>query len=337
MLSNAENYTQAITKGEASPGQEITQEDKANEAGEFKRLWEEFQLLKMDVREGSSWYVISCEWLAKWKEFIGYEVNETSSDARMEFEHPGMILNDDVIEEVPNILNDPINPHLNVNLKENLIEEDHYHIVNDKIWNFLYIRYGGKEIQRFGVKRNDESDQCIIEVNLLKLNIHYFPGQKQEDEHLYVVYESRYTTVEKLRARLARLKDKQENNVRLWKAPQPDDFEAFYRNNLVEFKKHREIMLNADLLKKGKKILNDIEFTMDDFLIIECRCQGGFIFEEIEKPKEDEHLNDNMDLEEVKDDLNDPSSMRFVNLDLETIFKKHSHRGLCGLSNLGNT
>ena len=214
---------------------------------------------------------------------------------------------------------------LNLNLKEHLREDDHYHIVNDKIWHFFFTRYDGIEFKRFGRKRNDDSDECIIEANLIKINVHYFPGQKDdEDDHVSVIYESRFTSVLELQERLSSIKSKNKDYIKLWKAPIPTDFEAFYRNNLCEFKKHRKIKLNAHLLKKKNVLVGELEFSMDDFLIVECRCQGGFIFEEIEKLEDDEHLNE-AELDDVKDDLDDPTTLRFINCDLTKILKKSSN------------
>jgi hypothetical protein len=188
----------------------------------------------------------------------------------MEISHPGMITNEDIIEEATNLLYDFYTPYKNYNLIENLREDEHYIIVNSKVWNFLEVRYGGIAMKRYGVKRSDNQEECLIEANLLKIPVHYFPGQKDEgDDHVYTVYESRYATLKDFRERLARLKDKGIEKIRLWKAPIPKDFEQFYRNNLCEFKKHREIRLDAELLKKKTQILNDIQFTMDDFLIVE--------------------------------------------------------------------
>lgn len=122
----------------------------------------------------------------------------------------------------------------------------------------------------------------------------------------------------------------------MWKAPMPSDFAQFYRNNLCEFRKHREIRLDAMLLKNKSNILDDIQFSMDDFLIIECRVQGGFIFEEIERPEEDEKFTDNIE-GSSKSELLDPTNLEFANYDLKNLIKKTSNAGLQGLSNLGNT
>jgi ubiquitin carboxyl-terminal hydrolase 4/11/15 len=315
-----------------------TPQQLGEEASEFRTLWQEYEFRKMDVQENSEWFLISCEWLGKWKQYVSYDTDDTSSDSKMETGHPGMIFNDDIIEQVDHVLNDPKSPHLNVNLKLNLREEDHYHIIDDKLWYFLNARYGGIEIKRFGVKREDSSDECIIEVNLLKIPIHYFPSQQEEGEtHVYTVYESRHKTLEDFRKRIAELREKQPDKIRLWKAPIPSDFEQFYRNNLCEFRKHREIRLDAELLKKRDRKLSDIQFTMDDFIIAECKCQGGFIFEELEKIEDDENINDVMGLEEAKDGQEDFSNLKFLTYDLGSMIKSESNGGLSGLSNLGNT
>lgn len=77
---------------------------------------------------------------------------------------------------------------------------------------------------------------------------------------------------------------------------------------------------------------------MDDFIIVECKCQGRFIFEEFEKEQEtDNVIDENMDLEDSKDEINDPKTLAFLKLDIDQVLKKNSNAGLSGLSNLGNT
>jgi DUSP domain len=292
----------------------------------------------MDVHEKSEWFVISAFWLNKWKDYVNYDDVEESQDTAMQAVHPGMITNEDILDEVSDLLFDFKRRHLNVNLKENLREEDHYYIVDEKLWRFLLARYGGVEIKRYGVKRDDNSGDCTIEVNLLKLSIHYFPGQQDEDVNLYTIFESRFSNVEGLKERLAELKQKNISDVKLWKAPKPSDFDAFYRNNICEFRKHREIRLDAEHLNKKSAKIGEARLSMDDFIIVECRCQGRFIFEEFEKENDGEAcLDDNMDLEDSKDEVNDPKTLAFLKLDIGQVLKKNSNAGLSGLSNLGNT
>ena len=257
-----------IESGIIKPSDPPSDEDLAKQAKTFNELWEEFELQKMDVTPGSKWYLISAEWLKKYKEYI-MQPSDGTGDVKMDIEYPGMILNEDILEEPENLVEDNTQEYLNYNLKENLIEETNYYIVNQKVWDFLFSNYGGLEICRLGIKRQD-SEECIIEANLIKLNIHYFPNQSDEESvHLYTIYESRYTTLEELRERLARIKGKQKHHVRLWKTPIPSDFDKFYRDNLCEFRKHRKIRLNSERLKENDKIINDMEITMDDFIIVE--------------------------------------------------------------------
>lgn len=297
-------------------------------------MWEEFELAKMDVAPGSKWYLLSAEWLKNFKEYILQ--NESGADASMKIDHPGTITNEDILDNPENLLRDPTEPYLDYNLKENLLEETHYFIINQKVWDFLHKNYGGVEVCRFGNKRED-SDECCIEANLIKLNIHYFPSQEDEEEHLSTIFESRHKTIEDFRERLERLQTGSQARVRLWKAPIPSDFDEFYRNNLCEFRKHRHIRLNAELLKKNSQTLNDVELTLDDFIIVECMFRGSFIFEEIEKHDESETMHDHIENEEVKEILTDASSLKFLSLDMTELFSDTSNAGLSGLSNLGNT
>mmetsp|Transcript_42148 Transcript_42148/g.48910 ORF Transcript_42148/g.48910 Transcript_42148/m.48910 type:complete len:180 (+) Transcript_42148:292-831(+) len=159
MVQNAKSYIENIKSGKTNVERKLKPEALRKEAEEFKTLWEEFELAKMDVREKSEWFLISSEWISKWKDFVEYYNEDGGVDSAMETAHPGMITNKDIIEDVSNVLYDPKRPHLNVNLKENLREEDHYFIVNYSVWKFLAIRYGGVEIKRFGRKRDDDSDE----------------------------------------------------------------------------------------------------------------------------------------------------------------------------------
>jgi len=76
---------------------------------------------------------------------------------------------------------------------------------------------------------------------------------------------------------------------------------------------------------------------VDDFIIVECLLRGDFIFEEIEKPEDNEILVENIVDEEIKETLSDAKSLKFLNLDLNSLIKSGANAGRCGLSNLGNT
>ena len=62
-------------------------------------------------------------------------------------EFPGPIDNEDIIEvETHKLICDDKRQYLNINLKDNLREEDHYVILNKEIWDFLSSWYGGMTI-----------------------------------------------------------------------------------------------------------------------------------------------------------------------------------------------
>jgi hypothetical protein len=104
-------------------------------------LFEEYELRKMDIQPNSIWYVVSIEWMKNWKLYVGY-------DGMQGGEFPGPIKNEDIIEyeEHRQYVSDETYQYLNINLKDGLREEDHYVIVDEKIWTFLSSRYGGTTI-----------------------------------------------------------------------------------------------------------------------------------------------------------------------------------------------
>lgn len=71
----------------------------------------------MDVQPGSKWYVVSFDWLNKWKSYVGFD-----GDTDMEREFPGPCDNKDIVEAEENrqICCDKDFQHMNMNLKDNL-------------------------------------------------------------------------------------------------------------------------------------------------------------------------------------------------------------------------
>ena len=112
---------------------------------------------------------MSLTWLNKWKKFIGFDGDEDMEDS-----HPGACNNEDLVEETDSqIVCDQSEHHLNVNLKDGLREDEHYMILNEKVWSFFVDLYGGREIIRYG--RVDENGNESIEVYLARVNIYFFP------------------------------------------------------------------------------------------------------------------------------------------------------------------
>jgi ubiquitin carboxyl-terminal hydrolase 4/11 len=69
-------------------------------------------------------------------------------------------------------------------------------------------------------------------------------------------------------------------------------------------------------------------------LVVEIMADGGFIFEEVEEVQAETHLDAG---EEEKSLLRNPAEMKFLMIPLSKALKVDSCKGLCGLSNLGNT
>ena len=268
-----------------------------------------------------------------------------------------MITNEDILEDASDILHDAKRQYLNLNLKDNLREEYDYCIISENLWRFLSTRYGGVEIKRFAVKREEISDECIIEVNLLKLYIHCFPTSEDEYINMYAVYESRYSNLEQLKERLAEIKMKSPLDIRLWKVAIPNEFDVFCQNNQEQLNKYNRVNIDGELLKQRFAKVIDINISMDDFIIVECNSTSGFIFfknkenhensDIIEERKIEEMKIENFQIEEVKiekpqieetkEKSEESSSLKFLNLDINAVFRYNSNKGLCGLSNLGNT
>ena len=160
------------------------------EAEIARKLLSDYEIIKMDIQPNSIWYVISAAWFKNWKLYIGFDEMQGG-------DFPGMITNEDIIEfeEGRQVVCDDQNQNLNINLKDNLREDDHYVILSPEIWDFLSKRYGGRMIQRVGVK--NENGDTSIEVYLTKVFTYFFP-MSQDNQHIDVMYTSRYTTIEQI-------------------------------------------------------------------------------------------------------------------------------------------
>ena len=79
-----------------------------------------------------------------------------------------------------------------INLKDNLIEEEDYIIVNRKIWAYLYSIYDGIPILREAIRNFDnqedaETADVIIEVYQVKLYLFEVPREHKQDYYEVVL------------------------------------------------------------------------------------------------------------------------------------------------------
>lgn len=321
-------------------------------------LWNKMEENKMDISEGSEWYIIETEWFKQWKEWSGFSPNFSSQDAESTqnsssvaqstrdsaVEQPGPIYNSNIIEieELPLVRGDII-------LKDNLTEEEDYIIVSKEIWTYLYDIYGGREILRKGIKNIDKEDdsdlsEFAIEVNPIKIYVFEVPRENKRD--YYEVFQaSRNWTLQEVKERICEASNIKDE-VRVWKLEKPENLDKFYVELENEWKKYSTLRVDGELFKDLNISIKDANFSRDDFLMIEYKIrttnENGYAFVEVEKKSLEDALNKKahkalQENEELKEALKNPKTLGFINADLSLVTSEDSVEGACGLSNLGNT
>lgn len=194
--SKTDNGKKKTLKGK--PYQRLKNIPKEQQKTDMEKLWHEMERNKMDIEEGSKWYIVSCKWFNEWKHWSGFSIvtNDTDKDltkdaidspstsipskSSKDAKEPGQIDNYDIIDS------DEIMIFGDINIKDNLTEEEDYIIVNPDIWRYLYSIYDGTPILRNAIKNFDKAEDseitdCIIEVNLVKLFIFEVPREHKQD------------------------------------------------------------------------------------------------------------------------------------------------------------
>jgi len=176
------------------PYQRLKNVNKEQQKEDVEKLWAEMEANKMNIQEDSKWYIVSSEWFDQWKKWSGFHyVSKKNSEEDVkdhsnsdeatkdgEVEEPGRIDNIEILDTSEIML------FGEYNLKDNLNEEQDYVILNPDIWRYLYSIYDGTPILRTGIKNIDKKEDedsvdCIIEVNLVKLYIFEVPRENKQD------------------------------------------------------------------------------------------------------------------------------------------------------------
>ena len=141
------------------------------------------------VEVGSTWYIVSMTWIARWQDFVGFDSADADEDIQ-DFKGgpPGQINNEDIIEPffigkddsiISTLLEERSQnfDHMNVQLKKTLKEGDDYMLVDENIYNLWSMKYGKKnEIKRTGIE--DENGETIVEIHLKVFNLYLIPNAK---------------------------------------------------------------------------------------------------------------------------------------------------------------
>lgn len=331
---------------------------KAEQKEKLEQLWQEMEANKMDIEEGSKWYIVSCEWFNAWKEWTGFspannttvddstkgDPNSATSPVDGKAQEPGRIDNYDILESSEIML------FGECNLKDNLTEEQDYIIVSPEIWRYLYSIYDGTPILRTAIKNIDKQEdadiaECIIEVNQVKLYIFEVPREHKQD-YYEVMLASRNWDMMDIKVRICNKKKAKENEIRLWKMEKPQDLEKFYNELEYEWKKYKTLRIDGELIKDLSILVKDANFSRDDFLMLEYPIptsnENGYALVEVEKKDIHEILNDKAakalkEDENFKAALSNPKTLEFVKIPMSVVTNEESVLGACGLSNLGNT
>jgi hypothetical protein len=134
---------------------------------------------------GKPSYLISKEWLKKYKQYVFYsEVKRHNKPTKTSDEfHPGPISNDqDLVDDNPKNLKgtgkveqfEPAN--VDKYLKHSVSERYHYKVVNEEVWAFLFSKYGGQEIKRYAIPQG--TYYTTVEVRLKQVPVVILPVSK---------------------------------------------------------------------------------------------------------------------------------------------------------------
>lgn len=63
----------------SKPYQRLKTISKEHQKEDVEKLWSEMEANKMDIAEGSKWYIISMEWFDQWKKWTGFNPSSTNT------------------------------------------------------------------------------------------------------------------------------------------------------------------------------------------------------------------------------------------------------------------
>lgn len=196
---------------------------------------------KMAIQDGTVWFVLSLSWYSEWKAYVDFfgglkakrrksdltepctpEYVEAMDDGPPDF--PGPISNAELLDyeamrklkKSPDTERDPAS----LILRQSLREEEHFTIVSAEVWDYLYKIYGGTAIKRFARPREENSEECFIELYFRPVQIYFMPRIKELNyEKPVTLYVSRKDTVQTLRHKIIDTFSigPRYTNFRLWK------------------------------------------------------------------------------------------------------------------------
>ena len=228
-------------------------------------------------------HLVSTKWFDKWKRYTNFNHilhkskesyngnNANDSDIRLlkedqESVHPGPINSDDILDLESKFLQDPdkVKEYCNSIVKQGLVENIDFIILPHNVWKYLHKIYSGKDIKRYVISVNDETNQTSIEIWLKKINVLVCPpinkNQSYQECEVQTLYISKKEAVKDLKEKVTRTLQSQgdiHNNVnmsscRLWKLDPKEDYSQFVRYVAEEGKENEAIPIKGKKLPDGQ-------------------------------------------------------------------------------------
>lgn len=266
-------------------------------------------------KDGDVGYLISMNWLEKWKKLVYYDQLyrnlQPEYDAEKSKDIPE-IDNESLIRDQSTILTDvDPNSYLNFVLKPNIKMNVDYKVVEEEIWDFFRSKYGGVEIKRFFHKTY--SFGAEIEAKLKEFKIVLLPTlEKWEFSKITEpksIFASKHDKFKDLLDRLVKIFSSEKygmtisaDSIRTWKLGYNGDLERV--NNHILHAKNSEMEVEKEDEKEqpsnGKTVENntgvkfpgtslemmkdfdveDLEISSTDVIVIEQASPktGKFMF-----------------------------------------------------------
>lgn len=135
-------------------------------------------------KEGSCAHLLPARWFEKWKKFSGYYQltdenggeqldllnDETKGSRNDEKEHPGPIDSSELIDPTEFLIDpDKSKEYCNYQVRLGLQENKDFTIVSERLWNYLYEKYGGIDLKRYTIRVNDKTNETAVELWLKRV------------------------------------------------------------------------------------------------------------------------------------------------------------------------
>merc|ERR1712137_1385260 len=159
-----------------------------------KAVMELYEAQQPEFEAGDLWYLISMDWLRRWRQYVkwGKEPSSTTVPA------PGPIDNSDLVDE-------------NGRVVQNVVEHSHFGIISKDEWNNLFQWYGGGPTIERKVISTGRYNKAV-EIRLLKL--HFI--KSSEPEKMVTKEFSKVATVKEVLEEMCPVMGVEKEQVRMW-------------------------------------------------------------------------------------------------------------------------